>query len=83
MMHWHAERVVPSMTRMWRELGWEKIFSEAQQRGGSQAQLKLKDKICSIVRARDLPHKTLDNIVLIFPYVLVSCTCSVLNKVAA
>ena len=71
--HWHAERVVPSMTRMRRQLGWEQIFSEAQRKGGRQAQLKLKDTICSIVHARDLPHKTLEEIVLIFPYVLVSC----------
>ena len=83
LMRWHAERVVPSMTRMWRKLGWEQIFSEAQQSGGRQAQLKLKDNICSIVRARDLPDKTLKDILLIFLYVLVSCACSVLSKVAA
>ncbi|KAL0055193.1 hypothetical protein WJX82_008561 [Trebouxia sp. C0006] len=64
------QRVVPSMTRMWRKLGWEQIFSEAQQSGGRQAQLKLKDNICSIVRARDLPDKTLKDILLIFLYVL-------------
>ncbi len=71
------------MTRMWRRLGWEKIFSEAQRSGDRQAQLELKDNICSIVCARGLPDKTLEDIVLIFPYLLVSCACSVLNKVAA
>ncbi len=71
------------MTRMWRKLGWEEIFSEAQGSADRQAQLELKDNLCSIVRARGLPHKTLEDIVLIFPYVLVSCACSVLNKLAA
>ena len=70
------------MTCMWRKLGWEKIFSEAQRSADRQAQLELKDNICSIVRARGLPEKTLEDIVLIFAYSLVSCACSVLNKVA-
>ena len=68
---------------MWRKLGWEKIFSEAQRSGDRQAQLDLKDNIGSIVRARGLPVKTLEDIMLFFAYLLVSCSCSVLNKVAA
>ncbi len=82
-MHWHAERVVPSMMRMWRQLGWEEIFPEAQRSGDRQAQLELKDNIANIVRAKDLPHKTLKDIVMIFRYTLVSCVCSMLITSAA
>ena len=83
LMHWHAERVVPSMTRMWRKLGWEEIFPEAQRSGDRQAQLELKDNIASIVRAKDLPHKTLKDIVMIFRYTLVSCGCGIMITFAA
>ena len=81
LIHWHAEQVVPCLTHMWRHLGWEMIFSEAQQ-SDRQTQLDLKDNICSIVRAQDLPENTLEDLVLIFAYLLVSSACSVLNEVA-
>ncbi len=67
---------------MWRKLGWEEIFSEAQRGGDRQAQLELKDNIVSILRARDVPENTLEDLVLIFAYLLVSSACSVLNRVA-
>ncbi len=57
---------------MWRQLSWEQVFLRAQQCGDRQRQLDLKDNIRSIVQSRGLPHKTLEDIVLIFPYVLVS-----------
>ena len=81
LIHWHAERVVPCLTHMWRHLGWEQIFSEAQH-SDRQTQLDLQDNICSIVHAQDLPENTLEDLVLIFAYLLVSSACSVLNKVA-
>ncbi len=71
------------MTRMWRQLGWEEIFPEAQRSGDRQAQLELKDNIASIVRAKDLPQKTLKDIVMIFRYTLVSCVCCMLITFAA
>ncbi len=67
---------------MWRKLGWEEIFLEAQRGGDRQAQLELKDNIVSILRARDVPENTLEDLVLIFAYLLVSSACSVLNRVA-
>ncbi|KAL0054762.1 hypothetical protein WJX82_002004 [Trebouxia sp. C0006] len=65
-----VELVVPCLTRMWRQLGWEDIFSEAQRGGDMQAQLDLKDNFRSIVHARGLPDDTLADIMLIFAYLL-------------
>ena len=67
---------------MWRKLGWEEIFLEAQRGSDRQAQLELKDNIVSILRARDVPKNTLEDLVLLFAYLLVSIACSVLNRVA-
>ncbi|DBA88769.1 TPA: hypothetical protein ACH3X1_004186 [Trebouxia sp. C0004] len=65
-----VELVVPCVTNMWRKLGWEDIFAEAQRTADRQAQLELKDNIGSICRAQGLPHKTLEDLVLTFRHML-------------
>ncbi len=67
------------MTHMWSQLGWKEIFFEAQQSGDRQTQLALMDNTHSIVRAIDLPDKTLEDLVLMFAYLLVICACSSLT----